>query len=322
MNPYKKFCVSFVFLSLFFLMVIHPALFFANLGIPDAPSRTIDNWFKIKEAHAQNSSGRRIFVLSCSTALYGVDTSVMEQELGITAVNFATTVSLRKYMFDRIKTSLTSGDIIIMPLEYHVYRDTRTEEEVCVYILEYDPDYFYSLPLIEKISCIYTLKTLFLFKRIVARIISPSYGDSEDNFLSSKYLNANGDLTSNTYEASPYKKPYFPEKQNFAGYKVPGSKTAHFIGDFVEYCKGAHIDLYATWPPLYSVTEKKEFFDHDAEVLNGIKNLWLSLNVTILGDYRDAFFEADECYNSPRHLNDRGKAKYTKHLIELIKPYI
>lgn len=322
MNPFKKLCISFVILTAFCLLVIHPIMFFANLGVEDAPARTIDNWFKIKEAHARSSTGRKLFVLSCSTMLYAADTERMEQELGITTVNFGTTVSLRKYMFERIRASLSSGDIVFMPLEYHIYRDRPFDEEIFVYILEYDKEYFDRLPLLEKVKYIYGVKSLFLAKRLIARAIVNEYGDDASSFLSSKYLNANGDLTSNTYETRTYKKPPQPENYNFPIDEPVGDDMSQVISDFVRYCRNAHVKLYVTWPPLYPVTGKKEFYGHDAEVVESIRAFWAGNNVPVLGDYRDVLFEVEDCYNLPSHLNSRSKPVYTKHLIELIRPYI
>ncbi|MBQ7220885.1 MAG: hypothetical protein IJS28_07900 [Synergistaceae bacterium] len=322
MNPFKKYCISFVILSALCLMVIHPVLFYASLGVEDAPGRTIDNWFRIKEAHANSASGRKLFVLSCSTALYAADTSMMERELGITSVNFATTISLRKYMFDRIRTSLRSGDIVLMPLEYHLYKDRPLEDEIYVYILEYDPEYFGRLPFSEKINCVYGVKTSFLLKRIIARSIRNEYGDDGSSFLISKHLNVNGDLTSNTYETMRYREPTVTPQQCFTNDDVPGKEMGRSISEFVEYCRKSNIKLYATWPPLYPVTGKKDFYGHDAEVARNIKAFWEANGVAVLGDYRDAFFEAEDCYNEASHLNDRAKPRYTRHLIDLIKPYI
>ena len=322
MNPFKKYCISFVVLSAFCLLVIHPVLFYASLGVEDSPGKTIDNWFRIKEAHANSDSGRRLFVLSCSTALYAADTSVMEHELGITAVNFATTSSLRKYMFERIRASLRSGDIVLMPLEYHVYKDRPVENEVYVYILEYDPEYFQRQPFTEKIEFIYGVKTSFLLKRFIARMIGNEYGDDGSHFLHSRYLNSNGDLMSNTYATRTYKQPINAPEQNFADFNVPGEEMGRIISDFVDYCRNLNVKLFATWPPFYPSTGKKDFYGHDAEVAEDIKNFWEANEVMMLGDYRDAFFEADDCYNGTSHLNDLAKPKYTQHLIDLIRPYI
>ena len=142
MTSYKKFCISFVILTAFLLLVVHPVMFFASLGVEDAPARTIDNWFKVKEAHAQNSSGRKLFVLSCSGTLFGVSAAQIESELGITAINFGTTSSMQEYMFTRIKRTLQSGDIVLMPLDYGLYADHPLEEGNFVYVLEYDKGIF------------------------------------------------------------------------------------------------------------------------------------------------------------------------------------
>ena len=322
MDKYKKFCIGFVILSVFCFLVIHPLLFYANLGIEDAPARVADNWYKIKEGHANSASGKRLFVLGCSTVTYGVDTELMEKELGITAVNFGSTANMNVYMFDRIKRSLASGDIVLLPLEYDMYRDFPHHDGVIVYVLEFDPDYFWKMPFCDKVQYVYGLGSSFLIKRIVARRIYKKYGDEENIFLSSKHLNANGDLTNNTYETRTYKKPKTPSEQHFSEDCVLGNRKKQILNDFVDFCRNNHITLYVTWPPIYLKTEKTDFDGHDAEYVESIKSLWSSNNVTILGDYRDAFFEADDCYNIATHLNERGKAKYTKHLINLIRPYI
>ena len=322
MTSYKKFCISFVILTAFLLLVVHPAMFFASLGVEDAPARAIDNWFRVKEAHARNSTGRTLFALNGSGTLFGFGAAQMERELGITVVNFGTTASMQEYMFTRIRRTLKSGDIVLMPLDYGLYADHPLEEGNFVYVLEYDKEYFEKLPLADKVKYVYGVSFSFLVRRFIARAFSSKYGDDASDLLSSEHLNVNGDLTNNTYETRTYIKPLSTAKQNFSSSNFPGPWMKQIVSNFVEYCQRLHISVYATWPPLYSLTGKKEFYGYDAEVIEAIKLFWKDLNVPLLGDYRDAFVEADECYKDHIHINDRGRSRYTKHLIELIRPYI
>ncbi|MBR0035790.1 MAG: hypothetical protein IJP54_08955, partial [Synergistaceae bacterium] len=158
--------------------------------------------------------------------------------------------------------------------------------------------------------------------RLIARAVSEEQGDDGSHFLSSKYLNANGDLTSNTYEKRVYAKPRIPLRWFFRSSAFPGKWMQQIIANFAEYCSGLNVRIYATWPPVYSPTDKKEFYGRDAEIIEAIKRFWAELNIPMIGDYRDVFMEPEDCFTDYIHINWRGKQKYTKHLIELIRPYI
>lgn len=322
MNPFKKFCISFVVLTALYLLIIYPALFFSNLGIEDSPGRIMDDWFKIKEGYAKAHAGRKLFVFGCSETLYGVDSPMMESELDLPVVNFGVVASLRKYMFGRIRYSLTSGDIVLLPIAYHVYQDRPLDEATVVYSLEYDPEYFWQATLAYKAEFIYRLKPSFLLKRILARAIG-NEEESDDSSLYSKwYVNANGDLIHNTYETRTYVKPGAAARQCLNDKDAPSYEMRYILTEFAKYCRNAHIKLYVTWPPLYPITEKKEFDGHDSEIVNSVAKFWKENNVQVLGNYSEVLFEADDCYDDPNHLNDRAKPQYMKHLIELIRPYI
>lgn len=320
MNPFKRFCISFIVLLCLAFFVIKPILFYVSLGVQDAPGRTIDNWFKIKEGHAKNSSGKKIFVLGHSTTLFGVDTSLMEQELGITSVNFGIAASMRDYVPERLEALLGSGDILLIPWEYHSYGGDELGTEFYVYILEYDPDYFARLSMIEKIAFIHNTDLIFLVKRIFARTFTNDYGDDADYWISSKNLNQNGDLTNNI--GRKYIKPYIPPEKNFSDGEAVSDVIRSILGDLASYCHDRNVNIYAIWPPYYPPTEKKEFYGHDAKVVDAIKRFWSSVGVSVLGDYRNSLVDFEDCYDGPGHLNEIGRKKYTQYLIELIRPYI
>ena len=327
MNLYKKFCINFILILVFCLVIISPTLFCINFGVEDAPGRTMDNWFKVKEAYAKkHEDEKKLFVLSCSTCLYGVDSKKLEDALNIPVVNFATTSSLRKYQFDRIKHSLQAGDIVLMPLEYGIYTDQssfgKDPQGYYIYVMEFDPEHFNKMSTCEKLFFAIHLKPNFLLKRTFLRPLFHEYGDEGDHFLLSKYLNENGDLTSNTYETKFYNKPRITPDHALNLKDHPGIGMQKTLKNFVEYCEKNNIKLYATWQPIYPVTDKNKFYGHDLESVSNIKKFWNSLGVEVLGNYYDAFYSAEDCYNSWSHLNDRGKEKYTKHLIELLKPYV
>ena len=335
MNLYKKFCLEFIG-ALFLCLLVNPILFYLNFGVEDSPGRTINNWLKIKESYAKIvppplSKNGKLFVMGSSGVRHGVMCEEIEKKLNVQAVNFGLTGPLQKYQFDRVKNSLSSGDIVLLINEYHLYADhsswSKYFDSYYIFVMEYDTDYYKNLPTFEKIKFMYHLNTKFLFKRLIARYTEKDDGTEDAKFLAqgektSDFMNKNGDITDNTVEMSTYKKPETPEKNALPLKKYPGDEMSIILKNFAEYCRKNNIKLYVTWQAIYPITDKNRFYGHDLEAVNNIKNFWSNLNVEVLGNYYDAFCTAEECYNSESHLNDKGREKYTAHLIELLKPCI
>lgn len=329
MNPFKKFCLSFFIILFLLCAVVHPVLFYSNLGFPGSVGKLINNWFRIKESYAKKiADHQKIVFFACSATFYAIDSERIEHEIGIPVVNFGTTVSLRKYMFDRVKASLRSGDIVIMPLEYHIYRDVplfdRDDNGHLTYIYEYDPEYFNSRPFLEKLEFIYHANVPFLFRKVINRFVAydKDKGDDPSNFLGSYWVNEHGDLTSNTYETSFYRDPQSPTENTLRKGDVVGKGMGTVFENFVKYCRENNIRVYVTWQPLCPSTKSKAFSTSDLEKVNAIREFWKKLDVEILGNCEDVFYEADQFYNSPNHLNNRGREKYTAHMIELLRGII
>ena len=139
---------------------------------------------------------------------------------------------------------------------------------------------------------------------------------------SSKYLNYNGDITSNKEndKKTDVKLMQCVKENVFTEEEVPCKEFKTNMQKFIEYCNRHNIKIYATWPAyLY---DKTEFLSGDLEKINNIKEYYNSKNIKMLGNYYDSIYDVSLFYNSNYHLNEKGKEIRTEYLINLIKEEI
>ncbi len=87
-----------------------------------------------KRAIAQQLDGPRALVVSGSSALFGVDSKMLEQALGRPVANLATNAGLlAPYLIDEARRALRPGDWVIVPLEYPLFHDEGEVNEAFIH---------------------------------------------------------------------------------------------------------------------------------------------------------------------------------------------
>lgn len=90
----------------------------SSLCIPDQYANTYYAAMKVKFNRLENTPGQRIIVISGSSAAFGIDSKIIEAELGIPCVNFGLYAAFGlKCMLDLSLGSLHDGDIVIIAPE-------------------------------------------------------------------------------------------------------------------------------------------------------------------------------------------------------------
>ncbi len=312
---YRKY-IAIILLFAIIVMGMYPLLFYYNLGYQAEGTRRLNEWWQIKEEYADRKGSPKIFLISGSNTMLGLDAERMEQELKMPVVNFGTHAGLSRYVLQRSQKSLHSGDIVILPLEYSMYEDNRMEEGYTAYIMGYDSDFFKEMPWLKKIEFIYKVPASMLLRYCWQRIKSPVHEDSD---YDSKYLNQNGDLTNN------YANKKLPEevlvkkipKQVFLQAEVPSKEAKSELRAFIGYCRQNNIRVYATWPSF--LWHANRFNDKDEEAINNIETFYSQEGVTVLGKYSDFIYAPDLFYDTIYHLNDTGKERRTSEMINLLR---
>ena len=315
----SNFFVLTTFIAFFIVGVIYPSLFYLQLGVKQAATSYIDNWWNCKISYARVIDKPKILVVSGSNSLFSISAYQMEKELNIPTVNFGVHAGLGlKYLLDRTKNELKYGDIVLLPLEYQLYKEVETfGGEHNDYICAYDAEYFNNMPSIQKVKFVYTSSFNSIRHGIEHRL------GKKRNFTgySDMTMNKNGDIIGNIYVKRKL------EQVNSFKIDITGKDSylndavAEYLKDFVNFCNMNNIKLIVTYPATYM--DNGKFSDGDIVVLEKIEKFWKDQDgVIILNSYQDNLYAKDDFYDGNYHMNDVGRAKRTKQIIKDLSEYL
>jgi hypothetical protein len=312
----KRYISSLLGMATLLLLIVHPGLFYFNLGHPVTQERYLDDWYQVKEGYAASVEGRKLVLLADSNVLFGLDADRMEKELGRSTVNMGLHGALSRYILERAENCLQSGDIVVLPLAYALYEDNPLEKEYELYILGFDPEKFRRLSPADQIRFVYKVSPTDLIKLTWQQFYSPT--NSEGPY-SAEYLDKNGDMTNNPFEKR--KSEAFLKQglhvKIFRSAEIPSEESRREIGAFLDYCHANDIKVYATWPAMYC--PGGSFVGADQVKVENIREFWEAQGVEVLGEYQDFLYSADMMYDTVYHLNNSGKERRTGQMIELLR---
>ncbi len=136
-------------------------VYFLAVDILAIPRRTIDSSYEEFLLKATDSMPGRIIISSGSNSIHGMVASLFESHFGRPAINIADNASfpLRHRIYN-IGNHLSSGDLIILPLEWKYYREGTSLPKFYVKSIlgELGSNSFYyrELPFVEKMRFIFT----------------------------------------------------------------------------------------------------------------------------------------------------------------------
>lgn len=316
---YKKFFVLTTFIGFFIVGVIYPLLFYLQLGVKQAATSYIDNWWNCKIAYARSIDKHKILVISGSNSLFSISAKQMEEELNIPTVNFGVHAGLGlRYILDRVRNEIKLGDTVILPLEYQMYKELEPYGgEYNDYICAYDTEYFYNMTFPKKVKFIYTSRFDSIRHGIEQRLgkkrTSTGYSDMT--------MNKNGDIIGNMYSARKTKQVNSFKIDSTGSDPYLNDDVTAYLRDFVYFCNMNNIRLVIAYPATYM--DNGNFSDGDIAVLKKIERFWKEQNgVIMLNSYKDNLYAKDDFYDGNYHMNDVGRAKRTKQIIKDLSEYL
>lgn len=316
MKNVRRFLIALIVTVVISVVVLFPLSFKASLGSHDEDERYLYEWYSYKANDAKKINEPKLVIFGGSNVLFGVDTKRMQKELNYPVLNAGVHAAMHEYNFYWAESILKDGDTVIMPLEYVFYQTNGYYKDYLTYIRSYAPEYLDTFTTKQKLKFMYKCAATDLLKDDIQQVVTFPQINSG---YSGKYLNANGDMTNNK------KKDRLSDKDledmiastPFVQSVIPSVESQNEIQSFVSYCKDHNIKIYAAWPSfLYS---SKSFNKTDEQKIQNIIDFYNSMDVKVLGNYKDELYDLDDFYDTTYHLNDEGKEKRTDHLLELIK---
>ncbi|MDR1649913.1 MAG: hypothetical protein LBR71_06590 [Synergistaceae bacterium] len=292
---------------------------YVQLGVPVPGQQEMYMFYTFKKDRAESIESPKLIVMSGSNGRYGIDTEKLGRGLGMPSVNMAITMPLGlEYILHQTRPVIKSGDWILAPLEYQLYRKNyggeRLTKDCIEYALAHDPDYFMAKKPIWKAEFIAGISLRRFFEGLLFTVFPFSNTLEEYPPLP---FNKNGDATDNI-------------GQKFNGVtnaledallrKEGLSETAlRTLSDFIDECRRNGVRFFAAYPSLLY----KEVYLSEAarENIAAIEAFYASKNVPVLGTFEDSLYPIEDMYDTRYHLNIEGREKRTRLLLKLLKSY-
>jgi hypothetical protein len=335
MDQFKKHLIAvFVFVSLFWggYFVLFQSLF--------GPYYMASYWLRdaqiVKEYIARSARGPKIAIMGGSNALFGMDSRSLQKQIGLEVVNLATHAGLPlKYLLGKFVSSLKSGDIVILSLEYEYYgrsRDFTYSRWFTEQMLAWEKTFYTKLPFQEKLKFFKSFSWPRMLAHVILRFQAKRRELLEPNALIEKIKSI---WKSNAY-GGPYSRKnlnelgdvancsgsFYKEKANYPIQSPSFALSAHtvkWLGIFIDYCQRQGILVLATWP----CSIKDDDFDFSNPIIQEnetkVIRFYEERGVPVLGVPLDFNFERKYFRGTAYHLNEKGKKIRTSRLVQLLQ---
>ncbi len=254
--------------------------------------------------------GYKIVFFSGSNTLYGINSKYIHKKTNLPVVNYGIHMGLEQYIFYEVEKILKPGDIVIMPLEYEMYKEESSTipAQLAEYIVTYGKDYFEKLTPLQKIGLsFYLIKLIITYHKIDADPIDEKTLAQTNEF---------GDFIANVGVV-----PDIQNKRKYITIKESIPENNKFaIYDFIQYCKKNDITLFAASPFAY---HKSTFTKQEQEAFKKIKSFYENNDVDFIGDIdTGCVFDEKMVYDFGHHANDAGQKHRSDYFIKILNSVV
>ncbi len=308
------FCVPVYFLAVFY-----------QLGVSvSEENSSIHRVYAFKSKLISSFNQPKLLIIAGSNANAGISCQMIQSTTKVPCINGGVHAGIGvDYMFNRARSWLNPGDIVLLPLEYHYYQDDGIPSDRLVdHVMAHDPKYLETVDLMTKIRFLAGISFERLGQGVFAKLKQPD--SNQAKAIAAKEVNKNkfGD---NTHQQEADLTPEL--RENIAKLKplpIKGYLNSSYgmqsIKEFVGWCKENDIEVLATWPntvrfDYYEQSQAQAFFQ-------SIEDFYSSLDIPVLGQPESAMYDKSMFYDSIYHPHDKGKRLRTRELITLLRPYL
>lgn len=262
-----------------------------------------------RKTQAAREHAPKLVILSGSSGHFGFSARRLSEQYGLASVNASLHAGLGLgYLLHFGRTFFAPGRTIVLPLEYELYGPPAYEYAYRDHVVGYDPDYYRSLPLTEKLTIArhYTMgDRLRVLTTMYERRPHPN-----PRGYQAKTVDGWGDETGNDIAA---RTPAMLERAKRTGpklYSIDRGAWAQ-ITAFVKDARAAGCQVVLAYPNIYAksldVHRNEAFF---AELTKRAAEL----TVPLLGRPEEAVFGDDRCFDTYYHENSVGQIASTDRL--------
>ncbi|OQW64943.1 MAG: hypothetical protein BVN29_11290 [Nitrospira sp. ST-bin5] len=330
--------IAFIF---FTLTSMHAGLFIYQLGAPVQAEYWLYDSAIVKHHLAAHTSTPKVLVLGGSSTLFGIDSKMIESELGLPTINLALHAGFSfNHAFREAQQFLQPHDQVILGIEYYRYSRNRPYDRWFTnQVMSWNTDYFWTLSWFQRATFIHsvpwhrlaagTLAQAFkaqspvLIKRALrqhAQILEEHEQAQHETSLAPRYLysprniNSHGDIrfsrTTPELDDTDY------------GLTLPFESFNEVWDEFrafAAYCRKKDITVWVIWAPTMKSAALN--FGNPA-VQAHIQKLSQELRLlhwTILGSPVDFQYEKTLFADTADHLMPEGRRTRTERILQEIR---
>ncbi|MDD5399891.1 MAG: hypothetical protein PHQ93_01710 [Sulfurimonas sp.] len=270
-----------------------------------------------KEASNKASDGGRIIIVGGSSALFGVDSKMLEEHFGVKSINGGVNAGLMlPYVLLKSREIVQKGDIVLAPFEYSFYNyDGVAGAQMIDQIWARDLSFFWELGVKEKFY--------MLFMTEVKRIYDGFLAKGGEKIMIGPYGYANVDEDGNQIKTSKSDAVQWKNDMEATLKELPrrygdsgvNKAAVEWIENYAEYLreKGAKLILL---PPAMMEHEFYKSDEKERDFYNGLRD---KIGVKFLGNPYEFMYERDMMFNTDYHLTDEARVVHTKKLEGLLE---
>ncbi|SLM48391.1 protein of unknown function [Nitrospira japonica] len=319
---------------------LHLSLFVYQLGAPVKAEYWLRELKIVKRVIAANIKGPKLVVLGGSNALVGIDSTMLEETVGIPTVNLALHGALNiHYLLLDAREVLRPYDYLLLALEYEAYTRDPNTLWFTNQVMTWDTTYFWDLPLKDKGTFIHAVPLNRLMAGAVAQLQRGRTANvlhrtvANDDDVLRRYAQAFTDTSTGSREVYSVENVdahgdlrRLPQSRSYRedsdyGLSTPFVAPAHVwdeLREFSEYCQARHITLFFAWPPSI----KSPMLDAPA-VINHVQQHQAYMRqhrMQMLGLPWEFSYERTFFSDTGYHLTPAGRSKHTEALLRYLRP--
>jgi hypothetical protein len=258
-------------------------------------------------------ANNRILFTSGSNNFLGIRAYQVQDTFKVPAINMSIHAGLTTdYILDRLKRTVKSGDMVIVPFEYSNFTYNGDPSIVLnKYLLTYDKDYFESnYSFVEKLKI---LSSISLYDLLYSLLGTRNHEGANSRVDLLKNLNQNGDMLNVTEHDSLKTKKNPFDLPNPINLESRGLKA---IKAFNDYCNDNKIAFFVTFPNLvYDKVYESEKYQNYFKFLS----LYFDKHqIDVLGSPLQAMYPRRLFFDSEYHLISEGSDLRTADFIKIL----
>jgi hypothetical protein len=309
-----KFFIRF-FITLVVLFLLWSGVVLGQGQRATQTSQWVFDVYKKKKAYAQSIDEKKIVILSGSNALFGINSKMLEDAFGVKVVNYGVNAGvLLPYMLYKSKEIIKPKDVVILPLEYHVYTyDGTPNTQMIDTIFSRDIDFFYALTPKEQFLTVWNIT----LERILAGYEAKGGTPVNSGLYGAHNVDARGDQIGATAAA----KNEYIEKEldalmpnNYGKIYKKDALAWYYLEEFVSWCDARDVKVvFMPTTMLFFDVYKKDskerwFYENIAKEVEA--KGW-----SFVGEPYEYMYTKEHYFNTDFHLTSEARDMRTKQMI-------